>query len=175
MIRLNRTSIAGIAASLLLVPVTVLAATEYDWATVTHVSPVYQTVTFVEPYDDCRDERVARAAPRRSATGPILGAIVGGALGNAVGHKKRNKQVGVLVGALLGGSIGADIARNQRASHGVTYRTERRCRVIEETRREERLTGYDVTYEYGGTTYSTRMQRDPGDRVRVRVRVTPVS
>ena len=171
---LNRSSIAAVAASLLLLPAGALAGAEYDWATVTSVTPVYETVTRIEPYEECRDERVAYAGGRRSATGPILGAIVGGALGNAVGHKKRNKQVGVLVGALLGGSIGADIARSQRAGRGVSYRTERHCRVVEETRREDRLAGYDVTYEYGGATYRTRMQRDPGDSVRVRVRVTPV-
>lgn len=175
MIRQIRSSIAGVALSLLFLPAGVLAATEYDWATVTSVSPVYQTVTRIEPYEQCRDERIAHAGARRSATGPILGAIVGGALGNAVGHKKRNKQVGVLVGALLGGSIGADVARSQRARNGVSYRTERRCHVVEQARREERFAGYDVTYEYGGATYKTRMQRDPGDSVRVRVRVTPVS
>ena len=157
-----------------LLPAFALAGTEYDWAAVTGVSPVYETVTLVEPYEECRDERVAHANGRASATPPILGAIVGGALGNAVGHKKRNKQVGVVVGALLGGSIGADIARRNRAYERVSYSTERRCRVVEQTRREERLAGYDVTWEYGGTTYRTRMQRDPGASVRVRVQVTPV-
>ena len=166
-------TINGIAISLLLVPASAGAATEYDWAQVTGVSPVYQAVTVVEPYEECRDERVAYPRHGRSATGPILGAILGGALGNAVGHKKRNKQVGAVVGAILGGSIGADVARRHRAFNGVTYRTETRCQVVEETRREERLAGYDVSYEYDGTTYHTRMQRDPGDRVRVRVQVTP--
>lgn len=174
MFQFKHSAIATIAASLLLLPAFALAGTEYDWAPVTGVSPVYETVTLVEPYEECRDERVAYSHGRASATPPILGAILGGALGNAVGHKKRNKQVGVVVGALLGGSIGADIARRNRGYERVSYGTERRCRVVEQTRREERLTGYDVTYEYGGTTYRTRMRRDPGDSVRVRVRVTPV-
>ena len=175
MFHLSNSAITAIAASLLLIPSTVMAGTEYDWAQVISVSPVYQTVSVVEPYEECHDEQVAYRRGGGSATGPILGAILGGALGNAVGHKKRNKQVGVVVGALLGGSIGSDIARANRAHDRVSYRTETRCRVVDETRREERLTGYDVTYEYGGTTYRTRMQRDPGDRVRVRVRVTPVT
>ena len=33
------------------------------------------------------------------------------------------------------------------------------------------LTGYDVSYAYGGQTYKTRMRRDPGSTVRVRVQV----
>ena len=175
MYHLSQSAIIGILASLLLVPTTVMAETEYDWAQVTSVSPVYQTVTVVDPYEECRDEQVAYQRKGGSATGPILGAILGGALGNAVGHKKSNKRVGVLVGALLGGSIGADISRQNRANRGVSYGTETRCRVVDQTRREERLSGYDVTYEYGGATYQTRMRRDPGDRVRVRVRVTPVT
>ena len=175
MFQFARSTAIGFAAGLLLVPLAASAAAEYDWARVTSVHPVYEAVTVVEPREECRDERVAYGARRGSATPPILGAILGGALGNAVGHKKRNKQVGVLVGALLGGSIGADIARSSRAGHPMAYRTEMRCRVVEQARREERLTGYDVTYDYGGTTYRTRMQRDPGDQVRVRVRVTPVN
>ena len=174
MFNLKQSAIGGLAATLLVFPASALAGTEYDWAPVTGVTPVYETVTLVEPYEQCRNERVAYSNGRGSATPPILGAIIGGALGNAVGHKKRNKQVGVVVGALLGGSIGADIARRNRGYGHTSYHTQRRCHVVEQTRREERLTGYDVTYEYGGTTYRTRMQRDPGDSVRVRVRVTPV-
>jgi len=118
-----------------------------------------------------------RHAPehRASATGPILGAIIGGALGNAVGHKKRNKQVGTVVGAVLGGSIGADIARQNRHYRGapVEYRTEQVCETVSEYRSEQQLTGYDVRYRYAGQTYQTRMPRDPGDSIRVRVHVSP--
>ncbi len=170
----NSSVLALLAAILLVTPAIALAGTEYDWAPVTGVSPVYEIVTLIEPHEECRDERVAYSPGQASATPSILGAIVGGALGNAVGHKKRNKQVGVVVGALLGGSIGADIARHNRGYEPVSYGTRTRCHVVEQTRREERLAGYDVTYEYGGTTYRTRMERDPGERVRVQVRVTPV-
>ena len=174
MFKFNGSATGLLAASLLLASASVLAQTEYGWAPVTSVAPVYESVTVVEPREECRDERVAYREGRGSATPSILGAIIGGALGNAVGHKKRNKQVGVAVGALLGGSIGADIGRRHRTYNPVSYGTQRRCHVVEQTRREQRLSGYDVTYEYGGTTYRTRMQRDPGDSVRVRVRVTPV-
>jgi uncharacterized protein YcfJ len=33
--------------------------------------------------------------------------------------------------------------------------------------------GYDVTYSYGGRSYTSMMDRDPGDRVRLRVSVEP--
>ena len=35
------------------------------------------------------------------------------------------------------------------------------------------IDGYEVTYVYGGREYVTHMPYDPGDRIRVRVAVTP--
>ena len=152
------------------------ARTLYEQAQVLDATPVYETVTQRVPVEQCAVQRVAYRADsgRRSVTAPILGAIIGGAIGNAVGHEKRNRQVGTAVGALLGGSIGADIARHRR-SHGerVTYRNEEVCEIVDEVREEERLAGYDVRYTYGGQVYQSRMPRDPGETLRVRVRVSP--
>ena len=163
---------------LVLVPGLALSASTYDRARVVSAQPVYETVSYEVPVQECRMEQVAyRHAPehRASATGPILGAIIGGALGNAVGHKKRNKQVGTVVGAVLGGSIGADIARQNRHYRGapVQYRNEEVCQTVNEYRSEQQLSGYDVRYRYAGQTYQTRMPRDPGDSIRVRVHVSP--
>ena len=176
-------SIARWMVPLVMLPGVTLAATTYDRARVVSSEPIYETVSYEVPVEECRTERVAHShhgQQRASATGPILGAIIGGALGNAVGHKKRNKQVGAVVGALLGGSIGADIARRHRNHHGyghrgesVTYRDQQVCNVVNELREEERLNGYDVTYVYGGKTYNTVMPHDPGRSLRVRVRVSP--
>ena len=149
----------------------------YDRAKVVAVEPLYETVSYDVPREQCYVERVpSRHDGRhgRSATAPIVGAIIGGALGNAVGHKKRNKQVGTVVGAILGGSIGADIGRrNHRNYQHVSYSDQQVCRVVSDTREEERLLGYRVTYRYAGETYTTRMDRDPGPSLRVRVRVSP--
>ena len=167
-------------APLLVAPGLAMAATTYDRAPVTQVEPVYETVRYTVPVQVCSEQEVAYREPRHqraSATGPILGAIIGGAVGNAVGNGKKNKQVGAVVGAVLGGSIGADISRRHRGYHGdeVTYRTEEVCRTDREERSEERLAGYNVTYVYAGNTYTTRMKRDPGDSIRVRVRVSPAA
>lgn len=171
-------SVIRMLAPLLLVPSIALAGTSYDHAEVVSVEPIYETVSYAIPHEQCYDERVAVHYGRshRSATAPIFGAIIGGAIGNAVGHHKRNKQVGTVIGALLGGSIGADIAWQNRYRHGpVSYRTEQVCTVVNEFQEEERLAGYRVRYRYAGKTYTTRMNRDPGDRLRVRVRVTPAA
>jgi uncharacterized protein YcfJ len=148
----------------------------YDRAEVLSVDPLYETVSYQVPRQQCHVQRVEHRqnAGRHSATGPIVGAIIGGALGNAVGHNKHNKQVGTVVGALLGGSIGADISRRNRSrGETVSYGNEEVCTVVNDVREEEHLLGYRVTYRYAGETYTTRMDRDPGHSLRVRVRVTP--
>ncbi|MEZ5557214.1 MAG: glycine zipper 2TM domain-containing protein [Pseudomonadales bacterium] len=147
----------------------------YDRARVISAQPVYERVTYSVPQEVCRQERVAYREPQaRSATGPILGAIIGGALGNAVGHGNHNKRAATAVGAVLGGTIGYDIGRRQQGYETVRYGTEEVCDIVHEQRSEDRLLGYDVTYRYAGSTYSTRMDRDPGEWLRVRVQVTPV-
>jgi uncharacterized protein YcfJ len=48
----------------------------------------------------------------------------------------------------------------------------RQCRTVEAV--ESRNAGYEVTYEYRGHTYTEVMNRDPGERIRVRVSVEPL-
>lgn len=164
---------------MLLTPMVTFAGTSVDHAQVVDVEPVYRSVEYTVPTEQCRLVEVpARHDGRyRSYTAPILGAIIGGAIGNAVGHSKTNKKVGTVVGAVLGGSIGHDIGRRQAESRrqvGVSYTTEEVCETVYETQEERTLEGYDVTYRYAGQTHTTRMDHDPGRFVRVRVQVTPV-
>ena len=160
-------------------PAAAIAGTQYHDVPVLDVEPIMATVEVVEPQERCWPEDV-RQPPRhasRSATAPLLGALIGGAVGNAVGHNKRNKQVGAVVGAVLGGSIGHDISRREHARsvgvRKVRVVTQEVCKPHDRRRTEQRVTGYLVTYRYGGETYRTRMDRRPGDTIRVRVRVTP--
>lgn len=138
--------------------------------------PVYKTVIREEPRQECRIEQVAHSdTGRKSATPAIVGTIVGGALGNAVGSKKSNKRVGAVVGGVLGYSIGRDIARRNAETHAdVRYEEREVCSTVYEQVEEERLTGYDVKYAYGGQTYKSRMRTDPGETIRVRVQVNPL-
>jgi uncharacterized protein YcfJ len=164
-------------AVVLLGPALAVAGTSYDRARVVSVEPLYETVSYEVPRQECRMEEVrhVRSGSHRSYTAPIVGAIVGGAIGNAVGHKKRNKQIGTVVGAVLGGSIGADIARRgHHHGHGTEYALERVCRTVSDWHDEQRLLGYRVTYRYAGETYVTQLDEAPGSSLPVRVQVTPV-
>ena len=160
-------------------PAAAIAGTQFHDVPVLDVEPIMATVEVVEPQERCWFEDV-RQPPRHAsqgATAPLLGAVIGGAVGNAVGHNKRNKQVGAVVGAVLGGSIGYDISRRDHARTGsvrkVRVVTQQVCRTHDRRRTEQRVTGYLVTYRYGGETYRTRMDHRPGETIRVRVRVTP--
>jgi uncharacterized protein YcfJ len=105
--------------------------------------------------------------------GTLLGSTLGVVVGNQVGHG-RGKDVARVAGALIGGAIGHNVSvdrqRQQGAAGGQTYE---RCDVRYRERIEERIDGYEVTYAYAGREYVTRMPYDPGERIRVRVDVTP--
>ena len=173
--KIGKFLVPGALAAGLLMTSSAHAGPRYDQARVVSVEPVYESVRYEVPVQQCYQEDVPVRRHHRSATPSIVGALIGGALGHAVGHKKRNKQVGAVLGAVLGGSIGADVGRRNRAHHDdhVRYETREVCDTDYQVRHENQLTGYDVRYRYGGRTYQTRMDRDPGEYIRVRVRVRP--
>ena len=149
----------------------------YAYAKVTSVAPVYQTFEHQVPREHCWNERVEVVSHygRPSATPALVGALVGGALGNELGHHKSNKQVGVVVGALLGSSIGKDIQRRNdyHRTANVNYETRQFCETRYDSKLERQLTGYEVNYRYQGHDYQTLTESHPGDRLRIRVGVTP--
>ena len=148
----------------------------YEEAEVVAVSPHYETVTYTEPREECRLERVAHSDPEyHSSTPKLVGAVIGGALGNALGAKRPNRQVGAAVGGLLGYSIGKDVARHKRAQRGAArYRRAQVCEVYYDRREQQQLSGYDVTYTYAGRTYHALLNEHPGDRLRVKVSIRPL-
>ncbi|MBB3168664.1 glycine zipper 2TM domain-containing protein [Simiduia aestuariiviva] len=146
-----------------------------DYAKVVSATPIYEQVSYTRPQRECWTETVAyereHRASSKSATPMLLGAVIGGAIGHAVG--KNDRRSGTAIGAVLGGSIGNDIGKS-RSHTTVDYRDEERCETRQVREYEDRLTGYDVTYRYHGETYRTRMDRDPGKRLRVAVSVKPI-
>ena len=66
-------------------------------------------------------------------------------------------------------TIGEDIRRQARQ-----WRQQHRCRDVTEQRASEHITGYRVTYRYGGETQTTRLSYDPGERMPVSVSLSPM-
>jgi sulfoxide reductase heme-binding subunit YedZ len=149
----------------------------YVDAEVTDVQPIIRIVEISTPRQTCWDEPVqpthARHAPK-SYTSTVLGGILGGVVGNQFGSGS-GKDAMTVAGVLLGASIGRDVANRRRYASGAYYTSERRCEIDTVVRQEERIEGYRVTYLYQGQTFVARLREDPGPRIRIRVRLDPVT
>ncbi len=141
------------------------------WADVLSVDPIYDDVQVSRPREGCYDAEVDRYEDSRgdNGAGTVIGAIVGGVLGNAVG-KGDGRKAATVAGALVGGAIGNNASRRDDRYYSSV---ETRCRTINERVSERRIVGYDVQYRYRGDVYMSQLDYDPGERMRVRVSVTP--
>ena len=112
-----------------------------------------------------------------SQTGATVATVIGGVVGAVVGSQVGGGSAGYAtsaIGSMVGGRAGKQIyEQNQRQRNATT-------RVCDPEPVDGRYAGndraidaYDVTYEYAGRRYTTRMNHHPGDRIRVRVDVRP--
>lgn len=140
----------------------------YGWADVLRVDPVYDeqgqpTAT----HEECYDEQVPVQGPDNRAGATVLGAIIGGVVGSTIG-KGNGRTAATAAGATVGAVVG-----NNAGQPASGYTVERHCRQVEGTGGERHVAAYDVEYRYRGELYNARMSYDPGDRIRVRISVTP--
>ena len=140
------------------------------WADVLRVDPVHDLVRTSSPREVCEEYPVERRAENGNrAAGTVIGAIVGGVLGSTVG-KGDGRKAATVAGAVVGGAVG-----NHAAQGGDHYYSdvERHCRLVEDVTEERRVVGYDVQYRYRGDVFMSRLDYDPGERMRVRVSIEP--
>ena len=113
------------------------------------------------PRQVCTTQQV-EAQPQKSGAGALMGAIAGGAIGNQVGQGAGNAvatMAGIVGGALLGDHIeGAPPAQPQTVQSCTTQNF-----------METRTVGYNVTYEFAGRQYTSRMSQDPGPTIQLQV------
>lgn len=163
----------------------------YDYARVIDVDPIVRYVQVRTPVRECWEETRYYDTgygpqhydrPHGEAGATIAGGIIGGVIGRQFGGGK-GRDAMTLVGTLVGAAIGNERARQRNAygdrlDYGASYEREAypvtRCDTRYQSHEEERIDGYRVTYRYNGQTYTTRTDYDPGDRLRVRVAVSPV-
>jgi uncharacterized protein YcfJ len=159
-----------------------------DRARVISVRPIQERipVSREECWNDRQrgyEERRVTRADTGAAIGPgtVLGAVVGGVIGHQFGTSSGGRDRGTAAGAIVGGLVGHQIDRDNMGAprervveveRVPVERTVERCRVVDEVR--EATLGYQVRYEYAGREFTTRLDRDPGRNLRVRVDVTPV-
>lgn len=126
--------------------------------------------------------------------GAIVGGLIGGVIGNQLGRKAgRGARNGATVAGAIIGSVIANEANSSdsgvtrhrrsqrtrtepsrtRSERIVTTRPVEKCRETTNTTYEQQLQAYDVTYEFRGKMFTTRMKRDPGSRIELQVNVAP--
>ena len=128
------------------------------------VSYTQARVVNVEPITS----RSFSTVPRRSCTmieeyrgdghAAVTGAVIGGAIGRNVA---KDKDVGTVVGAVVGSAIATEHARP-----GV--RMVERCSTYHDREFYDRISGYNVTFEFNGQLRTVRFNHDPGTTVRVK-------
>ena len=156
-----------------LVPSFAFAGT-YEQARVVGVQPIYTTVSTAVPREQCTQQRVQTGSGGGVSPAPtVLGALTGGLLGAAVANGHNNQAAGAAIGSVFGGAVGYDIARRNATQPYTTYGTQEVCTTVQDVHEEERISGYQVRYEYLGQVYQTVTPNPPGQTVRIRVDVTP--
>ncbi|MDB5812906.1 MAG: hypothetical protein JWM03_1337 [Rhodocyclales bacterium] len=138
------------------------AAQANEFAPVIAKSEILKDV--VVPHQVCRSDTV-EVQPQRSGAGAVIGGIAGGVLGHTVGQGG-GKTAATVVGAITGAVVGDRVDNRDNAPEA---RQVERCHTVQD--HQDQLVGYRVTYEYAGKRYTTRMARDPGDRVELQINV----
>ena len=173
-----------------------------EYGNVISVQPVYQNIRVREPRQECwvetQQRLVGYEAPRyeqyqaqryrqrSSSGGALVGGLIGGVIGNQLGrgHSSGSRTGATIAGAIIGSAVGNE-SRGEAVRHRRGQSTQRRgapiyetveverCKQVSDSRLEQRIQHYDVTYEYRGRTFTTRMNRDPGDQIELQVNVAP--
>ena len=91
------------------------------------------------------------------------GALVGGVIGHQFGGGS-GKDAATAGGAIAGGVAGNQIQKGMQEKNTYTT-TEQRCNTVMEDK--SRTEGYDVTYTFNDNEETIRMDKKPGERLRI--------
>lgn len=128
-------------------------------------------------YDDRYNDRSGYGGTGAGGSiATVIGGIVGAAVGSQVGGgsaRYATSAIGSMVGGMAGRQIYEQTQRNRYPRGRVGTVVACDPVAVGDYERGRGASMYDVTYEYGGRTHTTRTSYDPGDRIRVRVDVRP--
>lgn len=129
--------------------VVVIENVKLDYAQVLNVEPVYQTLRATRIEEQCEAEQAVQVA-----------------VAPAEDEGRINRMVD---------SVKEMFSRRPEPAPAAVppTSTRRNCKVVEVPREFRRPIAFDVDYVYKGTKYRSRLPEDPGNRLRVRVSVTP--
>ena len=144
--------------ALALLSIGVLASAQEVGKVISSVQVIQQVAV---PRQVCSQEQ-APVQQNKSGAGAAMGAIAGGVLGNQIGGgngKTAATMLGIFGGAILGNNIeGAPAPQTQTVQNCTTQNVF-----------ENRVMGYNVTYEFNSKQYSVQLPRDPGPTIKLNV------
>ena len=145
-------------------------SSEYVYAEVTRVSPVFEYLKRTRGVRECWDEAVQYSGHySQNAIGTTL---VGGVVGAAIGHQigdGRGRDFSTALGTIVGARMGHDAAYSD--FEGVPQ-YQRVCGTVQQDNGFEVIQdGYQISYRYAGKDYHARLPYDPGERIKLRVQV----
>ncbi len=143
--------------------VVIVENVRFDYAQVLNVEPVFQVLRATRTEEHCEPVSTRTLAPVRVT---------------AEEEKGRFSRFMDSVKSIFGRRVEDEVLAEREAaalavSPGNTTLLTPDCRVVEVGREFRRPIAYDVDYVYKGTKYRSRLPEDPGNRLRLRVSVTP--
>lgn len=117
-----------------------------EYARVLRAQPVYQTLRATAMVEQCEDGVVADGPEPRRGLARVVGAVKDVLTPNSDDKDKAADQAQPVDG----------------------------CEVVPTEREFRRPIAYDVDYVHHGVKYRSRLPYDPGNRLRVRVSITPI-
>lgn len=133
-----------------------------DSARVVASTPVYDAAATRE---ECWNPRAGHYEERRDSSGhgnTLGGTAAGAVIGGVIGHQF-NDRAGTALGAIAGGALGHQIAKDRGGNEVQDDLDYSRCRTV--STGSGNVVAYDVTYDYRGQQYTTRLDHDPGSRL----------
>ena len=159
-------------------------------APVVEARPVHVDAIVREPRLECAPGD--RHAHRRERTATVAGALLGGAIGNGLARdgSRAGWAAATVAGSLVGASAGRRLVSPEGARghdphryaphrygahrYGAPWSARAgRCVRTVETRRERRLSHYEVVYTLRGRQLRARRATDPGDTIEIDVSLAP--
>jgi uncharacterized protein YcfJ len=119
----------------------------YEYAQVLRAEPVYQTLRATSMVERCEQSSMVQEAD----------------------DPESRRGLARVVGAVK------DVLSPGRSAAAAGGPEQDECRMVPVEREFRRPIAYDVDYVHRGSKYRSRLPSDPGNRLRVRVSVTPVA
>ena len=150
------------------------ADTYFDNAQVRSVQAQYESVAV--PRQECTSQWInepRRIERSRNYGGAVVGGLAGALVGNQVGNG-HGREAATALGAVLGAFTGDRVGNRDRGDERYEQvpRQVQTCQTVSDV--QQRLTGYQVSYEYRGQQFSTVLPENPGPNLQVRVSIDPV-